>query len=633
MKKLFTLALVCMLALSSYAQGLGEVDTSFGTDGSFVFDPSEKHDFVYKVLVQEDGKILTIGEARTDGYNYAIYVSRHNVDGSFDETYGDGGIVFLKVDPLIFKNCPYDAVLSEDGLLYLAGYAYNGLNAGFILCLDENGFENEEFGEGGWVVTELDEFGLVYEAIDIDAKGRCVVAGYYNDEIIVKRYNAKGAPDISFGDKGIVALELDSSPSAHSYAYDIKVLDNGKIIVVGDMRTSSDDGLFIYSYILRLRSNGSLDGTFGENGVLYLYAGEYAEFALSVAVQPDGKYLVGGHNELYSNTPQMPRYESFVVRVNTNGTIDETFGTDGFVKIEPFEGDGCTNNSYSILVASDGQIFGGVYSNNRATNAFRGYVYNLDANGQYNEEFAGTGLMALPVVDQAQEELNVYSIALQGNDKLIVGGYIGFDDGEYTKIYLTRVNVNVEGGEVENPLAKVTVDAEVTDANTIKATFTPDENTVEYHVGVYTQEAYAQAAENELADALKADGKALTGNQELTFGELIPETEYVILVVAKNAANEWNVQETYVVTPKAEGLAENKTGYNIYPNPATSTLFIETSNGNAHVSIIDLTGRCVKETEITKTVSSINIEDVENGVYFISITNGDNNTVEKLVIK
>lgn len=549
MKKLFTLAFLCVFALGAFAQELGEVDSSFGTDGTFVFHPSKENkfgyfDYVYKVLVQEDGKILTVGESRTDGYNYAIYVSRHNVDGTLDETYGEGGIVYLKVDPLIYKNCPYDAILSEDGLLYIAGYAYNGLNSAFVLCLDENGFENVDYGNEGWVVTEQDPGGIVYEAIDIDSKGRCVIAGYYNDEILVCRYTKKGELDVTFGNDGKATLELDADPAAHSYAFDLKVLDDGKIILCGDKRLgNAEEGMFIWSHMIRLKSNGTLDETFAENGVLYLYAGEYAEFALSLDVQPNGKYLVGGHAELLSSTPEMPRYESFITRVNVDGTIDETFGTNGFVKMEPLQGDGRINNSYSILAAPDGQIFGTIYSRDIATEMFRAYVYNLDENGQFNENFAGSGIVPLPKVYDEQDEINTYSIALQGNDKLIVTGYASYDDpavagpGDYTKIYLTRIHVAVEGNG-------------------------NDEN----------------------------DTTSVVGNYENRF--------------------------------------------KIHPNPATTTISIEGAlNDNAQVSIIDLTGRCVKEIEVSDAVSTINIEDIESGVYFISVKQNDNNFVEKLVVK
>lgn len=750
MKKLFTLALACILAFASYAQEPGEIDTNFGTDGSLVFHPSKVNkfgyfDFIYKVLVQEDGKILTIGESRTDGKNYSIYISRHNVDGTLDETYGEGGYVFLKVDPLIYKSCPYDAVLSEDGMLYLAGYAFNnnnGFNTGFILCLDENGFENEDYGDKGWAVTEPDGNGLVYEGIDIDSKGRCVVVGYYKDEIIVKRYNAKGKLDKTFGTDGTVYIEMDSSPNSHSYAYDVKILDDGKIVFCGDKRVDSEEGMFIWSYMMRLKSNGDVDATFGENGIVYLWTGEYAEFALSLAVQRNGKYLVGGHDELWSDTPELPRYESFITRVNTDGTIDETFGDEGYVKIEPLQGDGCVNYSYSILSAPDGQIFGTVYSRNISTDSYRGYVYNLTEDGQFNEDFVGSGIVPLPKVDDAQEELNTYSIALQGNDKLIIGGYIGFNDGDYTKLYLTSVNVAIEGEEEEeSALVEITV-TDVT-TTTVEASFVPAEECASYYILLGKESEMAQWVAMmgvSLEQLVESWGGKKTGVVSNTWTELVPNTEYTLYALSKDAdgntiqldtkkvstailggegvsvidlkvevrsttsafvtatPNEETSEYHYILIEKAysdsigvdstmkiiyedpyslyvvdewewvdlkpqteyyaiaqgknvngewgeitkvefitslEGNIElvEKT-FNIYPNPASSTIFIETSlNESAQVSIVDLTGRCVKEVEISNAVSSINLENVESGVYFISIQQGDNNYVEKLVVK
>ena len=50
MKKLFTLVIALVFAMNSYAQELGEFNTNFGTDGTFVFDPSKAHDFMEKIL-------------------------------------------------------------------------------------------------------------------------------------------------------------------------------------------------------------------------------------------------------------------------------------------------------------------------------------------------------------------------------------------------------------------------------------------------------------------------------------------------------------------------------------------------------------------------------------------------------
>ena len=540
MKKLFTLALVFLFALNSYAQELGTFNTEFGTDGAVVFDPTTSHDFMYKVLVQEDGKIITVGRARVDSKNYSIYVSRHNADGFLDETYGDGGYVFLKVDPLIYLNCAYDADLGEDGYLYVTGYTYDYTNnTAFIVCLDENGFENEDYGDKGYVISPYGG-GIVYEAIDVDSKGRAVVVGYLNDQILVSRYNAKGKLDKTFADEGTAIVNF-LGEKFYGCAFDVKVEESGKIVVVAALYEETEEGTVIYSCIFRLGSNGALDNTFADNGYLLLYAGEYAEYALSVSIQPDGKYLVGGHDELWSETPELPRYESFIVRVNTDGTIDETFGTKGFVRFEPFEGDGCTNSCDVVLAAPDGQIFGAVYSYNFVTLASRAYVYNLDSNGQLKEDFAGSGIMALPKFTDDENEIYAMTLALKDNKNLLVGGYNSVGDNWNNKLFIADINVDIKDGNDEG---------------------NEDEN----------------------------DTTSVVGNYENRF--------------------------------------------EIHPNPATTTISIEgVLNNNAQVSIIDLTGRCVKEVEISDVVSTINIEDMERGVYFISVKQGDNNYVEKLVVK
>ncbi len=439
MKKLFTIVFVCLFALSSYAQDLGELNPNFGTDGSFVFDPSISHDKMEKILVQEDGKIITIGRARVDGTNYSIYVSRHNTDGTLDETYGENGIAYFKANPMIYMNSAFDAALNDDGYLFVTGYTFDYVNnTGFILSLDENGIENNDFGENGFVISDYGN-GIVYEAIAIDNNGRPIVAGYLNDNILVRRYNVKGNLDKTFGEDGTAIIKLDPSPYAWSYAYDIEILSNGKMLLTG--HKVSEDG-FVVSYLLRLKSNGDLDVTFANNGVLELHAGEYAEYATSISVQPDGKYLVGGHTDLFTTEP-LPKSGSHIVRVNSNGTIDESFGTNGFVRVVPFEGDGCINETYSVLATSDGQIFGTTFSYNYTTGASRSYVYNLDSKGEFNEDFAGSGIIALPKYIENEMNVRSLSLALQDSTRLLVGGYVADDDPSDQQLFLSCINVDI----------------------------------------------------------------------------------------------------------------------------------------------------------------------------------------------
>ncbi len=453
MKILFTLLFTCLITASSLAQNIGELNTNFGTEGSFLFDPSVSHDKMEKLLVQKDGKIITVGGARLDGSNYSIYVSRHNTDGTLDVTYGENGIANFKANPLIYMNYAFDAALNEDDYLFITGYTFDYVNnTGFILCLDENGIENTEYGENGFVISDYGG-GIVYDAIKIDSKGRAVIAGYYDDQILVRRYNAKGKPDVTFGNEGSVTIILDHTQWAYCYAYDLEILDNGKIIVTGHKVTAD---MIYTAYLLRLKSNGNLDETFADNGVLYLDAGKepnFPEYAVSVSVQPDGKYIVGGHDDLPSGDSNLIRSEAFITRVNTDGTIDESFGTNGIVRFEPFEGEGCTNTTAAVLATEDGQIFGTLYSYNANSIASRAYVYNLDNNGNLKEDFVGSGIMALPKIDEEEVNITTKSLALKDNKNLLVGGYVALDHSSTLKIFISDINVDIKGEnpEPENP--------------------------------------------------------------------------------------------------------------------------------------------------------------------------------------
>ncbi len=448
MKKILSFTLAIMFALNSYAQILGELNPNFGTNGSFLFDPSVAHDKMEKMLVQKDGKILTIGGARVGGDNYSVYVSRHNVDGTLDSTYGENGIAYFKANPLIYMNYAFDAALNEDGLLFVTGYTFDYINnSAFIICLDENGFENTEFGDNGYAVSEYGN-GIVYDAIDIDSQGRPIVAGYSDDQILIRRYNTNGELDKTFGEDGSCIIVLDSTQYAYCYAYDIKVLNNDKILVAGH-KVSAD--MIYTSYLLRLKSNGTFDTNFADNGVLYLNAGDYAEYAVSINVQTDGKYLVGGHADLPPGASNLIRSEAYITRVKINGRIDKKFGTEGFVRFEPFEGDGCTNTSYSILATQDEQIFGTIYSYNALTTASRAYIYNLDINGQLKEDFAGSGIMALPKIDENEVAITTKSLALQDNKNLLVGGYVALDYSNDLEIFISCINVDIKDENPEQP--------------------------------------------------------------------------------------------------------------------------------------------------------------------------------------
>ena len=111
---------------------------------------------------------------------------------------------------------------------------------------------------------------------------------------------------------------------------------------------------------------------------------------------------------------------------------------------------------------------------------------------------------------------------------------------------------------------------------------------------------------------------------------ILPAGTYYFVV---SATGEYTVDIRLAsdVEEDTEGVEEFANAFNVYPNPASSVLYIE-SELNAKANIIDMVGRSVKEVEFSGN-TAINIEDLNSGIYFISIQEGSNRSIQKLVVK
>lgn len=638
MKKLFTLVLMCMLTFVGFSQDPGTIDTNFGDNGTYLFAPTQGQNmanYPFELLTQEDGKIITVGKTLYDGMNFAVYVSRHNADGTLDQTYGNNGYFLYQANDLIYMNEGRGAVLSNNGTLFIAGHMFNydpnnsdlDINTSFILSLDENGFVNTNFGQNGYAIGE-NGHDIVYEDITVDSHNRPIVCGYYNDSLFVRRYNAIGQPDPSFGNNGSLLIPFDDA--LWSYGYTIEIVENDKILIGG---ARLDGNMPINrAFLVRLTSNGVLDSSFSEDGILQYEIDEWNEYALDIAVQPDGAYIIGGHSGMQSNSgDNYPRYKTYITRVLNNGTIDQSFGqNNGFTFFESFSGEACANYCYTVETAHDGQIFGSYYALNYSSNVSRAYVFNTDENGIPKDNFGAEGVMTL---DIPCDDIQTRDMLIQEDGSLLLLGYVWQSD-QVWDLFLTRIFTDVEGIVPEGE-AGVELTVEAIDAYTVKATVVANEYTTEYHVGIVTQAMFDETGAEAIVESIQADNTPYTGEQEITFEDLTPETEYVVVATAKNEANEWVHEIKNVTTPEGVGCEELMTSnFSIFPNPATSEIFVESVNGsNAQLNIIDLTGRCVKSVVLTESITAINVEDINRGVYFIMIQQDNNKIVDKLVVK
>jgi uncharacterized delta-60 repeat protein len=198
-----------------------------------------------------------------------------------------------------------------------------------------NGTLDTTFGTNGKVTTSIGS-GSVYDyayALGIQPVGmsdvKIVVAGYssngskYNFALVM--YNTDGSLDTGFGAAltGIVTTSIGSSyDAAHALGIQSDGTSDFKIVVAG----SSANGSKYNFALVRYNKDGSLDTTFGNNGIVTTPIGSNFDAAYALGIQPaDGSIVAAGYSGNGSN------YDFALVKYNTNGSLDTGFGAGGIV--------------------------------------------------------------------------------------------------------------------------------------------------------------------------------------------------------------------------------------------------------------------------------------------------------------
>src|ERR1043165_2507558 len=191
--------------------------------------------------------------------------------------------------------------------------------ASTISARAQPGSLDNTFGSGGIATVALG--GSDYaNATAIQSDGKIVVVGYdflngYDYDFAVSRFNSDGTLDNTFGSGGTVTTDFGYDYYGNGYnstATAVAIQSDGKIVVAGNI---SYGGYVIQTLfaLVRYNSDGTLDNTFGSGGVdTSAFAGSAG--VSSVAIQDDGKIIVGG---------------VALVRCNSDGTFDNTFGSGG----------------------------------------------------------------------------------------------------------------------------------------------------------------------------------------------------------------------------------------------------------------------------------------------------------------
>jgi len=315
-----------------------------------------------------------------------------------------------------------------------------------------------------------------------------------------------------------------TDPIVNRFVNSIAVQTDGKILIGGEFTAVS--GVERYR-IARLNSNGTLDSDFNPNA---------DNSVTSVAVQPDGKILIGGK---FSNVGTPPEARNRIARLNADGSLDTTF-TDP----------NANNSVFSIALQVDGKILiGGDFTT--VGGVARNRIARLNADGTLDTTFTDTNANG-----------SVWSIALQADGKILIGS-------DFTII----------NGVARNRIARLGSNG------TLDSDFNPNaDNTVSFIAvqpdgkiligGNFTNVGIPSAARNYIA-RLNADGSLDTGFN--------PDANSSVFTIALQADGNILIGGSFTVVGgeqrnRIARLDSNGTidmGFNPYPNNPVNSIAVQ----------------------------------------------------------
>lgn len=399
---LASILITIALSITAIAQEPGSLDPSFDGDGKKVESviPGGGDDFGGALLVQPDGKIVTVGESRY-GNRAACSATRHFANGTLDPSFGTGGKVLIGESTIWCVA----AALQSDGKIIAAGNANDGANGGFALVrLNANGSLDTTFDGDGQVTTNIDGSSNTAASVAIQPDGKIVAAGNSSDGFALVRYNPNGSLDTTFDGDGILTTPFSGH---YAIANAIAIQSNGKIVAGGsyEYNCDPDNGCLNSAFtVTRYNGNGSLDTTFDGDGVVTTAVGDW-DSAQAVAIQSDGKIVAAGATYSAANAFAL-------VRFNSDGTRDVTFDGDGIVTTQI---EAAFDGANDLTIQPDGRMIVAGRSNNGSSH-YDLTLIRYNTNGSLDGTFDGDGIVIAPI---GSNYSTANAVALQSDGKIV----------------------------------------------------------------------------------------------------------------------------------------------------------------------------------------------------------------------
>ncbi len=408
---------ILLLGLSFLANAQpGTLYNGFSTNGYDLPDVSAGNRFseaTSKILLQADGKKLIVFDINY----FNVMVARYNVDGTLDASYGQGGFSQTAGDIGFFG---FSAALQADGKVVVVGSAEGAIPSDYVIVrYNITGQLDNTFGINGRVFYD---FGFDDDAkrVLVQPDGKILVGGMTtvrvnnNDYVSMLRLNANGTLDPSFGFGGRrVNITFEGARFE-----DMKLFADGKIAVL----CTPPGGFDVL--LAKFNSDGSPDITFSTDGYIEQDYGYINAGVSALAIQADGKWVVGGYAYNSINS------DFLISRFTADGAFDPSFHGDG-KQVTHIGGGEFVED---LAIQTDGKVVvGGNMSNvTGGYFAMARYTTSGELDGGYGIQ--GTWISSFAGYDNGAF---IRSILIQPDGRIIAAG----NASKKTNFYVTDIAV------------------------------------------------------------------------------------------------------------------------------------------------------------------------------------------------
>ena len=410
----------------------GCLDSTFGGTGFVHTDPypayASNGDSAYAVVVQADGKVVVMGRARISSTDVDFAVVRYNLDGSLDISFGDPD----PLNPSLRRGYTVTAistgfdyanalVLQPDGKIVVTG-SVNGGSDSVVVRYNPDGTLDSTFAGGG-----IAHFGSNAPRSDIalQADGKIVIGGVPGPGGFgLMRVNPNGSLDSSFGSGGLVNANASGSRKGSSTGWTLAiqrvpaVTGEERIVLVGHSKLSSSPSAIYNSEwtLMRFRSNGATDTSFGSSGIVKTYFSGYGDQARRVRIDSSNRIVVAGIIRSASDTCGSYIIDAAVVRYTQDGNLDGSFA-GGRQIVDVYGGD---DSLHGLALQQDGKVLISATARSSDNSETHFALVRLNADGTRDSSFGLLGNGVVTTDLYGTESWAVGGVAVGPTDGMIV---------------------------------------------------------------------------------------------------------------------------------------------------------------------------------------------------------------------